>query len=222
MQSLDAERCGPLIKNLTSVDPILANIGAVDLEGRLLCLAATPTAPLHNYKDAPWFAGAVAHATDAHWYLSAPYYGDVSRKYLVNIVAPLNDVSGRRIGLIAAALDLGYLSHTILTTANMAPKSVVGLVDARGRFIAREPALEQFVGKPVAAGVMRAGRAGKRGRIRGRRSQRRADDGRRGQPGALRSSCRSGIVQRRHRGPQRGMNSSAAHWPHSWPRPSGS
>ena len=151
LQTLDRERCGPMISGLAAVDPVLANIGAVDLQGGLICLAAVPSAPQRSYKDAPWFAAAVEHTANGQWYFSKPYHGDVSRRLLVNIVAPLRDRSGRRIGLIAAAVDLTYLSQRILASANLPPGSVVGLVDADGFIVARDPDLVGRVGRALPA-----------------------------------------------------------------------
>jgi signal transduction histidine kinase/CheY-like chemotaxis protein/HPt (histidine-containing phosphotransfer) domain-containing protein len=163
LQTADAEHCGQLIKGLTSVDPVLANIGAVDLDGRLLCLSAQPQAPRPSYRNAPWFEAALEATSQGHWYFGKPYFGDVTRKHLVNIVAPLNDPAGRRIGLIAAAIDLGYVSERLLTSADMTSGSVVTLADADGTIIARDSEFPRFVGKQVPSKLLaQAEKAGDR------------------------------------------------------------
>ncbi len=154
LQTLDRRRCSELIKGLVSVDPLVANIGAVDIEGRLLCLSQIPNAPKRSYKDAPWFAPALAKVRSGEWYFGKPYFGDVSRKMLLNIVGPLNDSSGRTIGMIAAALDLNYFSEKILSSANLPAGSGVALVDADGIVVARNPNMEKYVGKPVPRHVL--------------------------------------------------------------------
>jgi signal transduction histidine kinase/CheY-like chemotaxis protein/HPt (histidine-containing phosphotransfer) domain-containing protein len=156
LKTLDRARCGLLIQNIAGVDPLLANIGAVDLQGGLLCLAQQPNSAAPNYANAAWFAPALAATASADLYFSRPYYGDVSKKWLVNVVAPLRVEGGRRIGMIAAAVDLSYVSERFLATKDLPNGTVMALVDAEGRFVARNPELEKFMGKAVPAPLLAA------------------------------------------------------------------
>ncbi len=159
LKTLNPARCELLIRNLAHIDPILANIGAVDLQGRLLCLAQQPNAPAPSYEKAAWFAPALASTASSPWHVSQPYLGDVSKKWLVNVVAPLHDDGGKRVGMIAVAVDLTYVSTRLLSVNGLPPGSVMGLVNAEGRFIAREPDLSNFVGTAVAAPIVAAANA---------------------------------------------------------------
>ncbi|WP_284616807.1 ATP-binding protein [Aquabacterium humicola] len=156
LQALDGPGCGQLIAGIATVDPLLANIGAVDLDGNLLCLSARPQAPKRNYRDAPWFAGAEAATAQGRHHLSRPYMGDVSRKLMINVVAPLRDPAGRRIGMLAAAIDLQRLALGPLGTEGMPEGSVVALLDGEGRVLGRDPLLPDLGERRLPARVQEA------------------------------------------------------------------
>ena len=159
LQQLDRERCGALVRGLAQIDPLLANVGAVDLEGRLLCLAQQPSAPQASYADAPWFADALRGTAAGATHLGRPYVGDVTRKWLVNLVRPLHDPGGRRVGMIAAAIDLQKVAERLLSPSGLPQGSVMALIDADGRFLAREPDLAGFAGKPLPPALLEAASA---------------------------------------------------------------
>ena len=159
LQQLDRERCGALVRGLAQIDPLLANVGAVDLEGRLLCLAQQPSAPQASYANAPWFADALRGTAAGATHLGRPYVGDVTRKWLVNLVRPLHDPGGRRVGMIAAAIDLQKVAERLLSPSGLPQGSVMALIDADGRFLAREPDLAGFAGKPLPPALLEAASA---------------------------------------------------------------
>jgi signal transduction histidine kinase/CheY-like chemotaxis protein/HPt (histidine-containing phosphotransfer) domain-containing protein len=156
MKSLDRSRCGLLIRNIAHIDELLANIGAVDLKGGLLCLAQRPNAPAPNYASAPWFAAALDATSNATLHFGRPYFGDVSKKWLVNVVAPLRNDEGQRIGMIAAAIDLSFVAEQYLDVQGLPAGSVMALVDETGRFVARNPGLDEYMGKAVPAALLAA------------------------------------------------------------------
>jgi signal transduction histidine kinase/CheY-like chemotaxis protein len=156
LKTLDRSRCGLLIRNIARVDPLLANIGAVDLQGGLLCLAQQPNAPAPNYANAAWFASALAATSTSNLHFSRPYYGDVSRKWLVNVVAPLRDNDGTRIGMIAAAVDLAYVSERYLGTKGLPEGSVMVLSAGDSHYVARNPDLEHYAGQALPAPLVAA------------------------------------------------------------------
>ncbi len=150
LRELDGTRCSELVKGLTAIDPQIANVGAVDLEGRPLCLSVVSASRLKSYKDVAWFREAMQRDGP---YLSKPFYGDITRRPIVNLVVPLRDDAGQRIGLLGAALDLTALTDGALSTTGLPPGSVVSLLDGEGTIFARNPGLTEFVGKKVPAGT---------------------------------------------------------------------
>jgi signal transduction histidine kinase/CheY-like chemotaxis protein/HPt (histidine-containing phosphotransfer) domain-containing protein len=152
LQTSDPARCAALLKGLTSVDPLLANVGAVDLQGRPLCRAVDGSGGYANYSDVAWFRAALAARGTI---LSAPYTGEISRRPLVNVVRPLLDPQGRRVGFLAAAIDLDALSAQVLTVEALPPGSVAGLVAADGLFVAMGPERRAWVGRTAPAELLR-------------------------------------------------------------------
>jgi signal transduction histidine kinase/DNA-binding response OmpR family regulator len=155
LRSLAGPACSELVKGLTSVDPLLANVGVVDLQGQPVCLSVVSPARYASYAHVAWFKEAIGAEGET---LSKPYYGEISRRALMNLVVPLRDDAGRKVALLAAAVDLQYLTQTSLSTAGMPPASVAALVDRDDQFVARNPGLDRFLGQTVAQGSRDAAR----------------------------------------------------------------
>src|SRR5262249_29549470 len=75
LQASDPAGCAALVKGLTSVDPLLANVGAVDLQGHPLCRAVDSSGAYADYSHVAWFQSALAAQGTI---LSAPYTGEIS------------------------------------------------------------------------------------------------------------------------------------------------
>ncbi len=146
LQDLDGTRCSELIKGLTSVDSLLANVGAVDINGSPLCLSVVSPSRFKSYKDVAWFKEALSR-NDA--FLSKPFVGDISRRPLVNLVVPITNNKGQRIGFLGAAIDLGMLTEATLGRGTLPEDSVVSLIGPDGTIFARNPGLLQWMGKTV-------------------------------------------------------------------------
>ncbi|MGY4827648.1 ATP-binding protein [Sphaerotilaceae bacterium SBD11-9] len=146
LKDLDGTRCAELMKGLTSVDPLLANVGAVDINGSPLCLSIVSPSRFKTYKDVAWFKEALGRP-DA--FLSKPFRGDISKRPLVNLVMPFKNAQGERIGFLGAAIDLTALTNTLLARNNLPEDSVVSLIGPDGTIFARNPGLGQWMGKPV-------------------------------------------------------------------------
>jgi len=147
LQNVDGERCGELVKGITSMDPLLANVDAVDIEGRPLCLSvASEDARLPSYKDVPWFKEALSREGP---FLSKPLLGDIARRPIANLVVPLRSQAGTRIGFLGAAIDLRVLAELMLSPDGLPPNSNVTLIDADDTIVARNPELAGAVGSKV-------------------------------------------------------------------------
>ena len=154
LQKMDGPRCAELVQGLTKVDPALVNVGAVDLNGTPICLAVVSASRLKTYRDVEWFKEALQHDGE---FLSAPFVGDITHRPLVNMVRPLRDASGKRIGFLGAAIDLDVLAHTALSNAGLPPFSVVSLVTADEQILARDPGTSSWLGKR-GTGAIKCGR----------------------------------------------------------------
>ncbi|HEX3139540.1 MAG TPA: response regulator, partial [Rhizobacter sp.] len=146
LQDLDGTRCNELMKGLTSIDPLLANVGAVDINGTPLCLSVTSPSRFRSYQDVAWFKEAITRPDS---FLSKPFLGDISKRPLVNLVMPIKNAAGQRVGFLGAAIDLSALTNTLLEHSNLPADSVVSLIGPDNTIFARNPGLEQWMGKQV-------------------------------------------------------------------------
>jgi len=146
LQNFDDERCSALVKGLMSMDPLLANVGAVDIEGNPLCLSIVSATRLRSYKDVAWFREALVREGP---FLSKPFLGDISRRPIANLVVPLRSPSGQRIGFLGAAIDLHVLADLLLSPAGLPPNSNVSLIDADDTLVARNPEVAGTLGAKV-------------------------------------------------------------------------
>jgi signal transduction histidine kinase/FixJ family two-component response regulator len=152
LRAQDGARCATLIAGLTHVDPMLVNIGVVDLEGRPLCRAVTSAAAYPSYASVAWFREALA-ARDG-LLLSRPYVGEISRRRLVNVVQPLLDRDGHRLGFIAAALDVDAIAGRSLSSDHLPPGSVLALVGDDGTIVAASREVAGWDGAPAAGRIL--------------------------------------------------------------------
>jgi signal transduction histidine kinase/DNA-binding NarL/FixJ family response regulator len=148
LQSLGGERCSELVKGLTSMDPLLANVGAVDLDGNPLCLSVVSATRPRSYKDVGWFKEAL---TREGAFLSKPFLGDISRRPIANLVVPLRSPDGHRIGFLGAAIDLRVLADLLLSPDGLPPNSNVTLISADDTIVARNPEFAGALGSKIPA-----------------------------------------------------------------------
>ncbi len=148
LQNLDTQRCSELVKGLTSMDPLLANVGAVDIDGNPLCLSVVSGTRLRSYRDVAWFKEALTREGP---FLSKPFLGDISRRPIANLVVPLRSPGGTLIGFLGAAIDLRVLAELMLSPDGLPPHSNVSLIDADDTIVARNPEIAGALGSKVPA-----------------------------------------------------------------------
>ena len=136
LRHLDGERCGELVKGVASMDPLLAGVSVVDVDGRPLCSSAAAAAHSPSRQDAAWVTQARQRDQP---FLSKPFLDDISRRPIANLVMPLRSPEGRRIGFLGAAIDLRALAELLLSPGGLAPNSHVTLIDADDTILVRNP-----------------------------------------------------------------------------------
>ncbi|AKJ27104.1 response regulator [Caldimonas brevitalea] len=146
LKRVDGPRCTSLLSGITRIDPVIANVGAMDLAGNSLCLSRTSPNAHVDYTEVDWYKATVA-AEDT--VLSPPFQGRISARPLINMVAPLRNDDGLKVGILAVAIDLQVLARQALSTQGMPDGSAVALFSADRIVIARDPDLARFTGKPI-------------------------------------------------------------------------
>jgi signal transduction histidine kinase/CheY-like chemotaxis protein/HPt (histidine-containing phosphotransfer) domain-containing protein len=146
LQNGDSKACLAFLRGLTTIDPLLANVAVVDLEGSPLCRAVDNGQGYRTFADREWFKAALAQSGV---YVSDPYLGMITGKWQVNVVQPLRDAKGQRIGLLAVAMDVATLAERLLPMEGLPEGSVFGLVTPDGTVLAINSANAAWIGRKL-------------------------------------------------------------------------
>ncbi len=157
LQSRDAAACNAALRSVVAADPLLNNLGAMDLQGRPLCIALAGSSVPASLLGQPWAAPAL-QADGLH--ISDPFFGIVSGRWAVVMTRPLRDAQGRKAGLLAAAIDLREMAERPLSTLGLPKGSALVLLNSQGRLVGSSEALMRWVGQPVVDEVMAHFRSG--------------------------------------------------------------
>jgi signal transduction histidine kinase/CheY-like chemotaxis protein/HPt (histidine-containing phosphotransfer) domain-containing protein len=147
LQQGNEKACLAFIDGLTDIDPLLANVAVVNLDGRSVCRAVEVAANA-SFAQREWFKQA---RNQEDVYVSAPYRGMASGKWQINLTRPLRDGTGQRVGLIAAAIDVTTFTHRLLATEGLPEGSVVALLAEDGTVLAANDGNEAWIGRPLPA-----------------------------------------------------------------------
>jgi PAS domain S-box-containing protein len=144
VQALDAPACVAYLAKLQPEMPHLLSLAAIDRDGRLRCRQdIPPSSP--TYGDRPYVqqamrsgAFAVGEFTEAR----------IAKRLVLPVAAPLHDQQGSLIGVVAAAIDLQWLTER-LRQRGVPPGGSITVADRNGIIIAREPLPERFIGTRI-------------------------------------------------------------------------
>lgn len=142
--ALDRGQCGTFLRDLQREVPHLLSIGVINLEGRVACLHDNSPSDV-NVADRPYFRSAIATGG-----LVVGDYTDgrVAQRPVLPIARPIRDADDRIVGVVAAALDLRWLSRH-LAERSLPEGDSVTVADRNGIIIARAPQPERFVGTTI-------------------------------------------------------------------------
>ncbi len=128
-------------------EPQIDNILAALPDGRVVC-AATPDAGLVgtngiNIADRPNFRRALASSAVV---VGEAVKGPNKGKQILPLLKAVRDSNGRMLGVIGVSLDLSVFAGAV-DNAKPPSGASIGLIDAMGRVLARQPDPEGWVGK---------------------------------------------------------------------------
>lgn len=139
----DWAECEDFVSALSSSVPGLAGLGVADRDGNVRCAHGFPEGALAA--DRLYFQRAVA----ANTFIVGTYtITRVSKKAVLPFATPLRDANGEIVGVVAAGLDLGWLSDS-LRERGVPPDGSLTIADADGVILARQPLPEKFVGTRI-------------------------------------------------------------------------
>ena len=144
VRALDTSSCVAYLATLQPKVPYLLSISALDLDGRVACRQAPPPTDL-RFADRAYFKEAIASGS----FVIGEYTdGRVAKRPVLPLALPLRATDGRIIGVVAAALDLGWLT-TRLHERGLAKGGSVTVADRNGVILARDPLPERFIGTRI-------------------------------------------------------------------------
>jgi PAS domain S-box-containing protein len=141
-QTIIPEDCQRTLAQRLQDEPQIANISVALPDGSVVC-SATPTVRPINLADRPYFQQALASPV-----VVIGETGDIpiTGKRDLPFIKAVRDSSGRTLMVFTVLLDLSGLA-TEIANANYPEGARLGLIDAKGRVLARHPDVEGWVGK---------------------------------------------------------------------------
>lgn len=146
VRKLDTPACNGLLAGFQGMNLMMRNVLVLGTQGELLCAARTwPNMP-GNFKGLPWYQEAME--AEGRRY-SQPYKNPESGGASVVLTDFLSNRSGHVIGLVGVVLDVNRFSREILRSEGLPDGSVLALLDAEDRLLARTSNIDEFFGKKV-------------------------------------------------------------------------
>jgi PAS domain S-box-containing protein len=144
IREFDAALCVPYLAALVPRTPHLVSISAADATGTVRCRQSLP-APVVGVADRPYF-GAIMGGAD--FVVGEYVVGRISGEPVLPIAVAVRGDDDRTIGVVVAALDLGWLTDNI-RERGLSPGGSVTVADRNGTIVARQPLPERFVGTRI-------------------------------------------------------------------------
>ena len=144
IRALDAGGCIGYLASLQPEVPYLLSISALDRDGVVRCRQQAPPSNL-RFSDRPYFQEALAGEP----FVVGEYtFGRISQNAVLPLAIPLRAEGGQIIGVVAAALDLNWLTARLRERGYPEGGSIT-VADRNGVIIAREPFPERFIGTQI-------------------------------------------------------------------------
>ena len=148
IRAVDPARCDPFVEQFAQLHPDWANVGVVDLAGRLVCGA-------ERYHGSKRFAIADRSLffdqtlRSGRPFVSRPFVGPLSKRWVVVMAQPIRDGAGAVNGMLIAAPDLAKLR---LPRAGLGLEEgdTIDVFDPSGTVIMRSTDSESWIGKSLA------------------------------------------------------------------------
>jgi PAS domain S-box-containing protein len=144
VRGFDADNCSALLARLEARLPHIGSLAVMGADGSLRCASMATQANL-SFADRPYFQSVMAGRSFA--------VGDFTinrfdQRKVLPLAIPVVDDSGRITGVVAATLDLSWLS-TELLARGLPPGGSITVADRNATILARAPASERFVGTVI-------------------------------------------------------------------------
>lgn len=146
----EAAACSALVTDLLKQYPRYTNVGAARRDGQVFCSGVPLTEPI-RIADRSYFWRAVVMRDFA---VGDYQIGRVTRKPVIVFGYPVLGAAGEVVAVVFAGLDLTWLNQ-LINEAELPQGSVVTILDRNGLVLARYPASDEEIGKPVELSLLR-------------------------------------------------------------------
>ncbi|PVE24378.1 hypothetical protein DC522_10960 [Microvirga sp. KLBC 81] len=147
IRTFDTAACSPYLKAIQEKVPYVLSFVAMDISGHIRCRPTGTVDTQHYYADRPYFHNALGvKGFVVGEYTPVFDEGGLGPHPVLPLALPIWNDRGDVVGVLAAALDLKWLSQK-LKERTVPKDGSVTIADRRGIAIVQEPSPERLVGK---------------------------------------------------------------------------
>lgn len=133
IQSLDPQRCDPILREVRQWYSEFANLSTIDRSGQVICNASSePGQKLPNYSKREWFGRVF---TSRSFVIGAPVVGGTTKIWISPLVQPIVDHAGNMTGVLSMTINLAQFKPRF-ARQEFPAGTEVSIVNSSGVFIA--------------------------------------------------------------------------------------
>ena len=144
VRTFDPTSCVAYFSQLQPDVPYLLSLAAIDREGWLRCREELPSEPV-SYTDRPYIQKALG---TGRFSLGEYTQARIAKRAVLPMALPLRSNEGATVGVVAAAIDLQWLSGRLLERG-LPPEGSITVADRNGTILARQPFPARFEGTSI-------------------------------------------------------------------------
>lgn len=144
--------CHKLMRDVPRLHALVIDIALFDLDGRTICQSISQPGQEAQYVDQPWFQEALKKDRP---FITKPFIGLHSKRSLVALSHPVFDSTGKRMGMLGAALSTEVLAERLLPEIDL-PLSNFGIIRSDGTLIAVRGDVTNWLGRQMRTSVYQA------------------------------------------------------------------
>ncbi|MDO9426818.1 MAG: HWE histidine kinase domain-containing protein [Methylobacterium sp.] len=145
IRALEPAGCTEYLRRAVLDNPHLAVLALTRPDGTVVCNSVGSAAGAYAVPDRAYQRRAVAENA---FVMGTYARGNASRRDSLHFAQPLHDADGGTVGVLAAAVDLGWLDGYLRRNLRL-PSTSVTVADGDGTILVRYPDGAGWVGKPV-------------------------------------------------------------------------
>ncbi|WP_201860381.1 sensor histidine kinase [Microvirga soli] len=160
IRNFDTAVCSPYLKAIQEKVPYILSFVAMDISGHIRCRPTGTVDTQHYYADRPYFHNALGEkGFVVGEYTPVFEEGALGRHPVLPLALPIWNNRGDVVGVLAAALDLRWLSQK-LKERTVPENGSVTVADRNGIVLVQEPQPERFLGRLLPQEFLVQARAG--------------------------------------------------------------